>query len=94
MYLYDLARARDIVRPTLALDGSPSGRPVTALAFSARRPDMFATGDGQSIQVRAGCGWFYCARDLCEVMAEGVKRRRPRSGEVQEEHVGVSQPLV
>jgi hypothetical protein len=52
VYIYDLLTVKDIIRPALILDASPVGGPVYAQAFNARRPEMFATGDATSIQVR------------------------------------------
>ncbi|KAJ9521298.1 hypothetical protein QJQ45_001174 [Haematococcus lacustris] len=51
VYIYDLLRARDIIRPVAVLDASPAGGPVFAQAFNHKRPDMFATGDSTSIQI-------------------------------------------
>mmetsp|Transcript_27063 Transcript_27063/g.59154 ORF Transcript_27063/g.59154 Transcript_27063/m.59154 type:complete len:588 (-) Transcript_27063:554-2317(-) len=54
VYFYDLGRAAGgggMLRPVLSLDSNPLGMPVTAAAFNARRPELFATGDATGVQV-------------------------------------------
>ncbi|GAX78283.1 hypothetical protein CEUSTIGMA_g5725.t1 [Chlamydomonas eustigma] len=51
VYFYDLLRVKGLVAPVLAVDASPEGLPVYACAFNTKKPDMFATGGADGIQV-------------------------------------------
>ncbi len=53
VYLFDLARQQEVVRPVLTLDANGMRKPVYSLAFNPRKPDLLATGDPTGIQVRA-----------------------------------------
>lgn len=53
VYLFDLARQQEVVRPVLTLDANGMRKPVYSLAFNPRKPDMLATGDPTGIQVCA-----------------------------------------
>ncbi len=52
VFLYDLMRQQDVVRPVLTLDANGMRKPVHSLAFNPRKPDLLATGDATGIQVR------------------------------------------
>lgn len=51
VHIYDLLRQQPLIQPVITLDTS-AGRPVHAMAFNTKRPEMFATGgDARSIMV-------------------------------------------
>ncbi|KXZ50241.1 hypothetical protein GPECTOR_17g879 [Gonium pectorale] len=51
VYVYDLMRRHEVIRPVLTLDTNGMRKPVYALAFNPRKPDMLATGDPTGIQI-------------------------------------------
>ncbi len=51
MFLYDLLRVKAAVAPVLTIDASPVGAPMYALAFNAKRPELFATAGASGVQV-------------------------------------------
>ncbi|EFJ42777.1 hypothetical protein VOLCADRAFT_121494 [Volvox carteri f. nagariensis] len=51
VYMYDLIRGHEIIRPVLTLDANGMRKPVYALAFNPRKPDLLATGDTTGIQI-------------------------------------------
>ncbi|GLC41313.1 WD repeat-containing protein 34 [Pleodorina starrii] len=51
VYVYDLMRGQEVIRPVLTLDTNGMRKPVYALAFNTRKPDLLATGDATGIQI-------------------------------------------
>lgn len=65
MYVYDLLRAGDVVRPVLVIEaGSMASSPNYALAFNPKRPELLASGDAAGVKVRGHgqAGGPECAR--------------------------------
>ncbi|GFR49870.1 hypothetical protein Agub_g11972, partial [Astrephomene gubernaculifera] len=51
VFLFDLLRPAEVVRPALTLDTNGMRKPVYALAFNSRKPELLATGDATGIQI-------------------------------------------